>query len=219
MKRRLTMLLCGAALLATAAFSADLGKYNDWPKSPEGYFMTNADRAAWSGLKSEAEADAFVQKFVAARGGPAFEADVAERAKAVNDHLSVGGDIPARTLRGKIIILLGAPNNFTITQRKVKSFTSGANTAMNVSSGDKGIGISPQDIVESQNQSELNSKYVHDYNLTYAKDRLPTHPAKDMVINVEVNPTTGEDRIADTRMARMVNELLESAAEARATTK
>lgn len=158
-----------------------------------------------------------MQKFVAARGGAAFEADVAERAKAVNDHLSVGGDIPARTLRGKIIILLGAPNNFTITQRKVKNFTSSGGMANSVANAGSGIGINPSDIVESQNQSELNSKYVNDYNLTYAKDRLPTHPAKDMVINVEVNPNTGEDRIVDTRLSRMVTELLEAAAEARVT--
>jgi len=221
MTRRLTMLLCGAALLATAAFSADLGKYNNWPKSPEGYFMTKADRAAWSGLRSEAEAEAFVQKFVAARGGASFEAEVADRAKAADDHLGIAGDLASRSLRGKIVILLGPPASFTITQKTDRNNTTSTNTALSGAGGSGGrgggsaVGLTPADIVDAQNQSDMTTRIVHLYNFTYAKETLPGHPSKDMAFTVEVNPSTGEDRITDVRINKIVNELLESAAEAR----
>jgi len=230
MKIRTLAVACAAGLIGIAAFAADLGKYKNWPKSPEGYFMTKADRAAWSGLKSEAEAEAFVQTFVAALGGASFESEVADRAKAADDHLGAGGDLASRSLRGRIVILLGPPSSFTITQASVKNSAgtvnsviggirgSGTTTGPN-GTGGGAVGLTPGDIVDAQNLSEMNTRIVHLYNFTYAKATLPNHPQQDVQFTVEVDPSTGQDRITDVRMNRIVNELLESAVEARATTK
>src|SRR5512142_433288 len=122
MKIRLSI-ACAVALVSVAALAANLGKYKNWPNTPQGYFMTKADRAEWSKLQTEADAEQFVQKFVASRG-PAFEADVASAAKAADDHLSIGGGLGSRTLRGKIVILLGPPTSFAIVQKTVKNTTS-----------------------------------------------------------------------------------------------
>jgi len=226
MKIRTLAVACVAGLFGFSVFAANLGKYNEWPKSPEGYFMTKADRATWSGLRSEAEAEAFVQTFVAARGGASFEAEVADRAKAADDHLGVGGDIASRSLRGRIVILLGPPSSFTITEKSVKSAGGNVNTVIGgirgsgsqnaKGAGGGSVGLAPGDIVDAQNQSEMNTKVVHLYNFTYAKAMLPNHPSQDMQFSVEVDPSTGADRISDVRMTRIVNEALESAVEARA---
>jgi len=228
-KIRTFAVACAAGLIGIAALAADLGKYKNWPKSPEGYFMTKADRAAWSGLETEADAEAFVRKFVAARGGAAFESEVAGRVKAADDHLSVAGDLASRSLRGKIVILLGPPSSFTITEKSAHNSLGTVGNAMSGigasgspserGTGGGAVGLSPGDIVDAQNLSEMNTRIVHLYNFTYAKATLPNHPPQDMQFTVEVDPSTGQDRITDVRMNRIVNELLESAAEARATTK
>src|ERR1051325_4051282 len=128
MLKRLVPFICVFAV-AASAFAANLGKYNNWPKTPQGYFMTRAERADWAKLQSESDAEQFVRKFVASRG-PSFEADVAAAAKAADDHLSVGGDLGSRTMRGKIVVLLGPPTSFTIVQKQVKTNTSSGNAAI-----------------------------------------------------------------------------------------
>jgi len=217
---------CAVALVSVAALAANLGKYRNWPSTPQGYFMTRADRVQWLSLQSESEAEQFIAKFVASRGA-GFEADVAERVKAVDDHLSVGGDIGSRTLRGRIVILLGPPSSFSIAEKQSKDHTASAGAPMSgaassgnasrLGSGGGAVGLAPSDIADANIANDMSARLVHIYNFTYAKDRLPGKQAKDLVISVEVNPSNGEDRIVDTRVARQVIELLEAAAEARAT--
>ena len=101
------------ALAVALLFAATLGKYRDWAESPQGYFMTKAERAEWSQLTTEADAEQFVNNFVASRG-PRFADDVAAAAKEADDHLSVAGRKGSQTLRGKIVILLGRPASVTI---------------------------------------------------------------------------------------------------------
>ena len=100
--------------MATALTAADLGKYTDWPTSPQAYFMTKAERAGWSRLTGEADAERFIDHFIAARGRR-FADEVAAAAKAADEHLSVGGKLGSRTLRGKIVILLGPPAKFAVS--------------------------------------------------------------------------------------------------------
>lgn len=221
MNIRTAVVVCALAAVCSAAFAADLGKYKSWPNSPQGYFMTKADRAEWSKLQTEADAEQFIAKFVASRGA-SFASDVADATKAADDHLTVGGTLGSRTLRGKIVILLGPPASFSISQKETKNNSSTANTALNAANGGgaKGgggaIGLSASDMIDASYQSDMSRRLVHIYNFSYAKDKLPGHPSKDVVINVEVDPSSGDDRITDTRMARQVSDLLDAAAEARA---
>jgi GWxTD domain-containing protein len=212
MKASITVTVTAIGLIASSLFAANLGKYRDWPNSPQGYFMTNAERADWSKLTSEAGAAQFVNKFIASRG-PRFADEVDAAAKAADDHLSVAGKPGSKTLRGKIVIVLGPPSNFAIEQtRRDKSVP----IASHVSTWrPQTVEVEPRTAAPL---SEMRAKYVNDYTFTYAKEKLPGKAAKDRIIVVAVNPATGEDRILDARIAREVNELLEAAAQERAST-
>jgi len=222
MKTRFIVAIGALTLIASSLFAANLGKYKDWPNSPQGYFLTKAERAEWSKVTSETDAEQFINKFIASRG-PGFADEVAAAAKAADDHLSVAGKMGSRTLRGKIVIVLGPPSNFTIAQRKNTNRSATVSGAMNAGSGGGGrgggggaIGITPADMADAATSSEMSVKFFNDYTLTYTKEKLPASAGKDQVIVIEVNPSTGDDRIVDTRSARQVNELLEAAIEARA---
>ena len=80
MKRFKNLLVAVAVLsLAVPAFAGVSSKYKDWANSPEGYFMTKAERDQWSRLDSDTAAEKFIADFHARR--PAnFEKEVAARA-------------------------------------------------------------------------------------------------------------------------------------------
>ena len=112
MKRVLFAVL--AAALAVPAF-AGLSKYKGWDNSPQGYFMTKAERTQWSALNNDDAAKAFVDKFVASRGGDAWVAEVAKRAEMADKYLTVGKTPGSKTLRGKAVILFGPPTSLNVT--------------------------------------------------------------------------------------------------------
>src|SRR5439155_23023455 len=106
------------ALLVPSLMAGGLSKYKDWPSSPQGYFMTSAERADWkANVKTDDEAEQFVNKFLASRG-PGFAEDVAKRAEMADKHLTIGSLPASRTLRGKIVILLGPPSAFNVAGRE-----------------------------------------------------------------------------------------------------
>src|ERR1051325_8934208 len=190
------MMFALALLLAV-----NLGKFTDWPDSPQGYFMTKAERAAWSTLTSETDAARFVETFIASRG-PGFAGEVAAAAKAADDNLTVGRRKGSRPLRRKVVILLGPPAAFAIDTHQ-----SGGVKPEYV----RGLaGWRSHDVTVTPDtpvpKSELRTKFPVDYLFQYDK----------RTIVVAVNPITGDDRILDARAAREVSELLDAAAEARA---
>jgi hypothetical protein len=189
------------ALIAATLFAANLGKYREWADSPQGYFMTKAERAEWSKLGTEAEAGLFVDKFVAASRGPGFVDEVAAAAKEADDHLTVAGRKGSKTLRGKIVILLGPPSSVTIAPWSGDKSATMAEHMFSPGHPHPVANIPPS----APPASELRKRYSTDYKLLYAK----------RTIVVAVDPVTGDDRILDARMAREVNGLLEKAAEAR----
>src|ERR1043165_657840 len=108
------------ALIAPVVFAGGLSKYKNWPNSPQGYFMTNAERAEWkASVKTDDDAEQFIKKFVESRG-PGFADDVAKRAEMADKHLTVSGRAGSLTTRGKIAILLGPPTSFSVARREVK---------------------------------------------------------------------------------------------------
>jgi hypothetical protein len=189
----------GAAVAIALLFAtANLGKYKEWADSPQGYFMTKSERAAWAKVESEAEAARFVDRFLAARR-PSFAQDVAAAAKDADDNLTVAGRRGSQTLRGKIAILLGRPTSLVI---KPWSGDKSATMATHVAPA------RPQPVMNippsAPPTSDLRKRYSTDYTLAYPKRKIV----------VAVDPVTGDDRILDARAARDVNELLEAAAEA-----
>jgi len=189
-----------AALVAAATLAADLGKYNDWASSPLAYFMTAGDRTAWAAVTNEAEAATFVKAFVAKRGRD-FEERVADRAQAADEHFTIGKKAGSKTLRGKLIIVLGPPAKLAIKELKVtqRETNLGHNLGRVGKTTDfynPPIGTTPMTV-----------KHVFDYTFSY--------PNVQPFV-VQVNAESGEERILDAKTARRVDELLQRAVDARA---
>ena len=185
-------------ILAIALFFASANLH--WADSPQGYFMTKAERAEWSKLTSDAEAAQFVEKFLVSRG-PAFAGEVAARTKEADDNLSVARRRGSQTLRGKIVILLGRPLKVTIAP-----WTGDKSATMTTHLTDGKL--EPQPVMNlppsKERTSEMRIRYSTDYKLVYPK----------RTIVVAVDPISGDDRILDARASHEVHALLEAAAEA-----
>ncbi len=214
---RKLLIFAVAVLVVPALLAGGLDKYKNWPSSPQGYFMTNAERAEWkASVKSDADAEAFITKFLATRA-PGFAEDIAQRATMADKHLTVSGRAGSLTTRGKIIILLGPPSSFTIAQREVKGNASGTpdmyTNTNSVSPGGGVGGPSVSDMSMAANRRALATDVLNDYTFTYAADRLPVKQPKDFAIVVEVRAGDGSDRIVDNKAAARLNEILEAAAQ------
>ena len=186
---------------AALLLAVNIGKFTRWADSPQGYFMTKSERAEWSRLTTEAGAAQFVDRVLAQRG-EGFVDEVAAAAKAADDNLTVGSRKGSQTLRGRIVILLGPPTAFSIDTHQSAGVKPEYVRGL-ASWRSHDVTVTPD---TPKPTSELRTKFPVDYIFTYGK----------RTIVVAVNPTTGEDRILNARMAREVNELLEAAAEARA---
>jgi GWxTD domain-containing protein len=211
MRSRLLLSIAVAALLAPALFAGSMEKYKNWPNSPQGYFMTASERAEWKAtVKTDADAEQFVKKFLAAR--PAgFAEDVNQRAAMADKHLTVSGRAGSLTTRGKIVILLGPPSNFSVARREVKGNASmSADSYANI---DPTAGPSVGDMAQAANSRGMSGDLFNDYTFTYAADRLPVKQSKDFVVVVEVRAGDGTDRLVDRKAAAQLDELFEAAAQ------
>jgi GWxTD domain-containing protein len=223
-----TRLLCIALMLAASAlFAGSLDKYKDWPNSPQGYFMTAAERADWkANVKSDADAEEFIKKFLTKRDA-GFAADVAQRADAADKHLTVSGRKGSTTTRGKLIILLGPPTSFSVADRNVKgNISAGPDMYSNIGTGGGGRqggggAMSPSvgDMAMAADSRGMSGDAFKDYTFTYAGDRLPVKQAKDFTVVVEVRAGDGTDRVPDRKAAAQLDALFEQVAAARIVTK
>lgn len=108
MKR--TAILLALVMAAPAAFAAGLSKqYKNWDRSPEAYFLTNAERAEWKKVKTDAEAQNFILDYKARRG-PEFEKMLKDRVAVADKYFTSGETKGSETLRGKVIIVFGPPS-------------------------------------------------------------------------------------------------------------
>jgi len=224
MKSRLLLSIAVVALVVPALFAGSLEKYKNWPNSPQGYFMTAAERADWkANVKTDAEAEEFVKKFLARRDA-GFAADVATRAEMADKHLTVAGRAGSLTTRGKIVILLGPPSSFSITDRPVKGNIAGtADMYANIGSGDGsgGRSLSPAvgDMAQAAANRGMSENLLKDYTFVYAGDKLPVKQSKDLSVVVEVKPGDGSDRIVDRKAAAQLDELFDAVAASRVAAK
>ncbi len=192
-----------SVLAIAVLFAASLGRFSGWADTPQGYFMTKAERVEWSKLTTEADAARFVEQFLGARG-PTFAADVAAAAKDADEHLTVNGRKGSTTLRGKIAIVLGRPSSVTITPWSGGDKSATAATHLDTMHPQPVMNIPPS----VERPSDLRRRYAIDYKLVYPK----------RTIVVAVDPITGDDRILSARTAREVEAMLEAAAQAKRVT-
>jgi hypothetical protein len=90
-----------------------LASRQEWADSPEAHFMTADERRAWAEVKSDDEATRFIQAFRSRRRSN-FQAIVNERAAIVDERLALGEVKASSTVRGRIVMLLGAPTRLTV---------------------------------------------------------------------------------------------------------
>ena len=103
------LLVTTAFLLLALPLHAALDKYKNWLDSSEAAFLTDAERAEWKRVRDDAAAQLFIAKYVDRRGGMAFKALVEHRTGIANKFFSSGQVKGAFTLRGRLVLLLGAP--------------------------------------------------------------------------------------------------------------
>ena len=140
MKRTVALALTIAAF-ASAALAGGLSKqYKKWDRTPEAYFLTNAERAEWKKVKTDQEAQNFILDYKAKRG-PEFETMLKDRIAAADKYFSAGETKGSETLRGKVIIVFGPPSGTDNGKGKVKSGST-ANSGINAHGGGKDDGIS-----------------------------------------------------------------------------
>ncbi|MGH9419900.1 MAG: GWxTD domain-containing protein [Thermoanaerobaculia bacterium] len=101
------------AILSFAIVAPLFASGMDWIHSPQSYFMTKAERQAWTAVRSDDDAQRFIDQFLARRG-PDFAAEVASRAEHADKYLTLGKTPGSRTLRGKLVILFGPPSNLYV---------------------------------------------------------------------------------------------------------
>jgi len=142
---RFAVAMC-ALVVGASAFAALSPKYADWAKGPEQWLMTRDDWKAWRNVKTDEEAQQFIDLFWARRDPTVgtyrnefreeFEGRVAY---ADANYKSYRGKRGALTEPGRVFILLGAPHSAGGGGRSSMSMM-GGETAQGVSSGDSSGG-------------------------------------------------------------------------------
>jgi GWxTD domain-containing protein len=199
---RKSLLLLATFLFAFPLLAADLGKYKEWSSTPASYFMTLDERAEWGRLQTEAEAEAFVQKYTAARGGEKFTAELNKRIQMADKYLSVGKLPGSQTTRGKIVIVLGPPKSMDVAVKQNKAARTGSvNMSMGAAASSPGVGAG--DMAEAAEREAMGGGDTI---------KIFTFVYDDLIVPVEVSTATGKDRIRD----RKANASLERALEAKA---
>jgi GWxTD domain-containing protein len=187
------------ALFALPLF-ARLSKYKGWESSPEGYFMTKAEREQWARVDTDADAEKFIADF-RARRLPNFEKEVADRAANADKYLTIAKTPGSKSLRGKVVILLGPPTSMDVSERTVTNsekrdnpIVAGAMSNMNAADSGGG-GRGGGDANNSTGATMSTSAAVRTIHFNYQGAVAKTADRKQIDVSVDIDPNTGKDRI------------------------
>lgn len=126
-RRALAPILLVLFLGPCAAVAAGLSdKYRSWDKSPDAYFLTADDRAAWKKVKTDEEAAKFVADYFERRD-PELHKVLQERVAVADKYFSSGKVKGSETLRGKVIIVFGPPSKLEMTNPTNAGGATGSN--------------------------------------------------------------------------------------------
>jgi GWxTD domain-containing protein len=217
---RFVVLLLSVVVVVTSVSAAPPGELKDWENSPQGYFMTRAEHQEWAAVRTDEEARHFVDQFLAKRG-PNFAADAASRAQRADKHLTIGKLSGSKTLRGKLVILLGAPSGLDLSDvmddstahrdsPDVANAYAGAGTGSGDSSRDAGGTYDGNQAGRSMGGPSMTRLYHFTYAST-ASGKL------DVTIAADTN--TGRDRARDRENSKKLDAAFEAAAQASIKTK
>jgi GWxTD domain-containing protein len=113
-RSRRALALWGAAILIAVPAAAETKRYRDWTSSPEAYFLTREERLAWATVGSDEAAEAFVRAYRDARGA-GFAAAIQSRIDFADRVFALGKRKGSATLRGRTLVLLGAPVRVSVS--------------------------------------------------------------------------------------------------------
>jgi GWxTD domain-containing protein len=206
-----TTAVLAVALAAASAFAGGLEKFKEWDQSPQGYFMTSAERTQWKAVNTDADAEKFVAEFLAKRD-PKFATEVATRAQNADKYLSIGKTKGSQTLRGKIVILFGPPSAMNVESRAGRSNYVSPPSSAAVTDLGTGASASSAD-GDSQRMGEKSGTGFKDYTFGFTAKNVPGL-GSDYTVTIEADAATGRDRVRDKKKAAELEEKFESVAKA-----
>jgi GWxTD domain-containing protein len=115
MRRNFVPLALAAWLAATVAGAQLSQTFTEWPIGPAGFLLTDAERKAYAQVKSDAEAQAFIDLFWARRDPDLntvqneFKLDFDMRVTAADKQFSADRIKGSMSDRAKVLILMGRP--------------------------------------------------------------------------------------------------------------
>jgi GWxTD domain-containing protein len=176
--RRFTTAIAALLIVAASAFAADKApapqkSFHDWGDSPQALFLTHAERLQWETLLSQAEADAFIANYWA-RHGQAFHDLVMGRIAAADKYFALGERKGSETDRGRVFIILGAPNREQSNRADPTSH---------------GIG-------DLSSHSSIEERAVVGRTWTYKSDRLPKELGRsELIVKFQTDVSRGYEII------------------------
>ncbi|MEP6800295.1 MAG: GWxTD domain-containing protein [Acidobacteriota bacterium] len=174
------------ALLASATMAlADLpAKNKDWPKSPEAYFLTPAERAEWSSVATDQDAEKFIAAYYAKRGGDRFKDEIARRIAAADSTFKLRRQRGAESTRGRLLITLGGPSRVSTTRPQDASGGATADTGLNTRPADSGSGFG------APAPGSVTQTWI------YAKDKFdPSWGIGELSARINVDASRGTDEL------------------------
>lgn len=117
LRNRIVSLAAMVAIASTPAFAAVSKTLADWGKGPAQHLMTNEEKDAWAKLRTDAEAQAFVDLFWARRDPtPATPVNEAKQqfeaaVEYADKNFTAGRVKGSMSDRGRVLILIGAPTS------------------------------------------------------------------------------------------------------------
>lgn len=209
---RLPLRLLALLVFSVPVFAGTL-KYKSWPQSPEGYFMTKAERQQWAGVDSDSDAAKFIAAFRAKRP-EYFSRVVADRAKNADKYLSIGKTKGSRSLRGKVIILLGPPTSMDVSEEPVTNSEKRDNPAVSsMLSNMNNTQSSPGSINNTILTPLSTSTVVRMIHFNYQGETAKTADRRQIDVSLEVDPISGHDRISSHHDEADLDQIFETVAQ------
>jgi GWxTD domain-containing protein len=214
MKSVRLLIAVGVLLCSASLFADGLSKFKGWDNSPQGYFMTKAEHQEWAAIRTDEEAQKFVDAFIAKRG-PGFVADVAARAEQADKHMTIGNKLPgSKTLRGKVVILFGVPSAFDVTQLTDQGSIHHDSPAMGAAMSG-GTNAAPGDTDSNEGSRSMGSATItNQYHFAYNST-----PGGPLDVRIIADPNNGKDRAKGRDDQKHLDAAFEAAAQASIKTK
>jgi GWxTD domain-containing protein len=186
-------LLAAAALAIASVALCQVSKYKDWPKSPEAYFLTPAEKQEWSKVATDAEAEKFIADYWATRGGGRFKDAIERRIAAADQQFKLRRQKGSESVRGRVFIVLGNPTRVSEARENAPSVPDGSGPTGSTGNFDSESG--PTAVVQTW---------------IYAKDKFdPSWDVGEFQARISVDPQRGTDELQN---AGPVNKAIEKVA-------